>query len=189
MIQIRSHLGTRLTPDFPFILGEIVGPGTLHVMQPAALPCSKDRQGQGPDWGGGIKFDLSSLYVLSCNAFSFLHTSRSSSQFHFIISQQIEMPSLRALAISLAGLATVAQTIPTVTPVLLTGGCGAYPSYDASTLIAGPWILQLNSCDNSTIEGYGDNSQLIRRSGDTGIHKGRVCCPSLFQCFSLLVSF
>lgn len=85
-----------------------------------------------------------------------------------------KMPSLLTLAVGLAALNSVASAIPTVTPVLLTGGCASYPSYDASTLVAGPWILQLNSCDNSTIEGFGDNSQLIRRAGDTWIHEGRI---------------
>jgi hypothetical protein len=84
------------------------------------------------------------------------------------------MPSILGLALSLAALTYSALAIPDVTPVALTGGCSAYPDYDASTQIAGPWILQLNSCDNPAIEGFGDNSQLIRRAGDTGIHKGRV---------------
>jgi hypothetical protein len=75
------------------------------------------------------------------------------------------------LDIWLAALTPLARAIPIVTPVLA-GGCAAYPNYDASTSIAGPWILQLNSCENSTIEGYGDNSQLIRAMEIPGSTRG-----------------
>lgn len=85
------------------------------------------------------------------------------------------MHSFTSLTLGLAALHTLVLAFPTVTPVALAGGCASYPEYDASTGIAGPWIIQLNSCENSTIEGFGDNSQLIRRNGDTGIHEGRVC--------------
>lgn len=87
------------------------------------------------------------------------------------------MHSLLQLALSLGTLTAGVLSIPDVTPVLLTDGCASFPDYDASTGIAGPWILQLNSCDNPDIEGFGDNSQLIRREGDTGIHEGRVNHP------------
>jgi len=79
---------------------------------------------------------------------------------------------LSALAISY--LATGVYAIPNVTAIPLPNVCTSYPQYDNVTGIAGPWTIQLNSCDNSTIEGFGDNAQLIRTEGETGIHEGRV---------------
>lgn len=81
------------------------------------------------------------------------------------------------LALSLVALA---QAVPNVTPVLAQGGCSVYPSYDASTGIAGPWIIQVDQCTNTTssqpcsINGYGDNVQVRRLADDTGIHEGYV---------------
>jgi len=85
------------------------------------------------------------------------------------------MPLLRLAP--LFSLVVSALAVPNVTVVPLTGGCSDYPSYDASTGLSTQFLLTLNSCDNSTIEGYGDTCQVIRRSGDTGIHEGRVFAP------------
>lgn len=80
-----------------------------------------------------------------------------------------------SLAFSLVAIHTLVNAIPAVIPIPLAESCSSYPLYDPSTGIAGPWTVKLNNCENSAIEGFGDNSQLIRRTGDTGIHKGRVC--------------
>jgi hypothetical protein len=55
--------------------------------------------------------------------------------------------------------------VPNVTAVLIPD-CSVFPSDG--------FVPILNQCDNSTIEGYGDDIQLIRNTGDTGITSGRV---------------
>ncbi|TAQ85769.1 hypothetical protein B7494_g5911 [Chlorociboria aeruginascens] len=83
------------------------------------------------------------------------------------------MPPLKNfLAVSF--LLVGALAVPNVTTELAPGGCSAYPVYDASIGIAGPWILQLSDSDNSAIDGYGDDSQVIRQAGSTGITQGRI---------------
>lgn len=76
---------------------------------------------------------------------------------------------------------TAVSAVPNVTVVPASSGasnpCSVYPSYDSTSSIAGPWIIQLANSDNPAIEGFGDNSQLFRTSGETGIHEGRVCLP------------
>ena len=84
------------------------------------------------------------------------------------------MASLINVILTISTLLTAALCIPNVTVVPAEGGCSAYPGYDASIGTAGPWTIILNSCDNSTIERFGDSCQVIRRAGDTGIHEGRV---------------
>lgn len=77
-------------------------------------------------------------------------------------------------------LVALARAVPAVTPVLAQGGCSVYPAYDASTGIAGPWTIQVDQCSNTTtsqpcsMNGYGDNVQVRRLAGDTGIHEGYV---------------
>ncbi|KAL1967824.1 hypothetical protein VTN77DRAFT_2513 [Rasamsonia byssochlamydoides] len=81
------------------------------------------------------------------------------------------------LALSLVALA---RAVPNVTAVLAQGGCSVYPDYDASTGIAGPWIIQVDQCTNMTtsqpcsINGYGDSVEVRRLAGDTGIHEGYI---------------
>jgi len=85
---------------------------------------------------------------------------------------------LRSILVTSTLLTTV-LAVPNVTVVPATGGCSAYPAYDESTGIAGPWTIQVNQCDNSTIEGYGDNCQLFRRSGEDGITMGSISIASV----------
>jgi len=75
---------------------------------------------------------------------------------------------------TLFSLLSFTLAIPNVTVVPAIGGCSAYPAYDASSGIAGPWTIILNSSENPAIESFGDNAQLVRTSGETGIHEGRV---------------
>jgi hypothetical protein len=84
------------------------------------------------------------------------------------------MLSIFSLILSLSSFLVAVLAIPNVTVVPLTGTCADYPSYDASTGLSGQFLLTLNSCDNSTIEGYGDTCQVIRQAGVTGIYEGRV---------------
>jgi hypothetical protein len=88
------------------------------------------------------------------------------------------MPSPAKLLLPLSSLLVTVLAFPDVTAVPLTGTCADYPGYDASTGLSAGFIVQLNSCENSTIEGFGDTCQVIRRAGDTGIHEGRVPHPT-----------
>jgi hypothetical protein len=83
------------------------------------------------------------------------------------------MPSFFSLIFSLS-FCSIVLAIPNVTVVPLTGTCADYPSYDASTGLSGQFLFTLNSCDNSTIEGYGDTCQVIYQAGVTGIYEGLV---------------
>lgn len=84
------------------------------------------------------------------------------------------MPSFAKLAIPVSAFLTSALAIQNVTVVPLTTGCADYPGYDASTGLSAGFLLALNSCDNSTVNGNGDTNQVIRHEGDTGIVEGRV---------------
>jgi len=84
------------------------------------------------------------------------------------------MSSILKQVVALSSLLTLALAVPNVTVVPATGGCSVYPSYDASTGIAGPWTIILNDSDNPDIEDFGDNCQLFRTAGETGIHEGRI---------------
>ncbi|KAL3418311.1 hypothetical protein PVAG01_10027 [Phlyctema vagabunda] len=87
------------------------------------------------------------------------------------------MPSTKLLILSTV--LSAALAVPNVTVVPTTGGCAAYPGYDASSGIAGPWTIVVNQCDNSSIENFGDNSQVYRKAGDTGIHQGVITIASV----------
>jgi hypothetical protein len=88
------------------------------------------------------------------------------------------MPSFAKLVLPVSSLRAAALAVPNMTVVPLTDGCADYPRYDASTGLSGGFLLTLNSCDNSTIEGFGDTCQVIIHQGDTGIVEGRVFPPS-----------
>ncbi|KAI9731788.1 MAG: hypothetical protein M1834_004577 [Cirrosporium novae-zelandiae] len=90
-------------------------------------------------------------------------------------------PLSKYLLLLSATILPAAVAVPNVTVVPATGGCSAYPDWDASTQIAGPWILRVSQSDNNTIEGFGDTSQYIRKSGDTGIHMGRMTIVNMNQ--------
>jgi hypothetical protein len=74
-------------------------------------------------------------------------------------------PAILFFLSSLALFAGPSLAVPNVTAVLIPD-CSAFPSDG--------FIPILNQSDNSTIEGYGDDVQLIRHTGDTGITSGRV---------------
>ena len=84
------------------------------------------------------------------------------------------MPSFAKFVLPVSCLWTAVLAIPDVTSVPLTNGCADYPGYNAASGLSDGFLLTLNSCDNSTIEGYGDTCQVIRHQGDTGIVEGRV---------------
>lgn len=91
------------------------------------------------------------------------------------------MTFLSSTLLAVSSIATIAQAVPNVTPVVAKGGCSVYPGYDADTGIAGPWVITIDQCTNSTTpdepctnEGFGSNSQVRRLAGDTGIHQGYV---------------
>ncbi|EAW14395.1 uncharacterized protein ACLA_074320 [Aspergillus clavatus NRRL 1] len=73
------------------------------------------------------------------------------------------------------------QATPEPIAVPVPGGCSGLPLYDASTGIAGPWVIQTNQCTNTTapgqpctIEGYGDSVVMRYQSGVSGIYQGYV---------------
>lgn len=68
-----------------------------------------------------------------------------------------------------------------VTPVEVPNGCMNLPSYDPSTSIAGPWIVEVNQCINTTatdnacsIEGFGSEAVYFLQQGDTSVVRGYV---------------
>lgn len=65
--------------------------------------------------------------------------------------------------------------VPDVTAVPISGGCAAYPNYDADTQVAGPWLLKVVNSGNASIEGFGDTVDFSR--GATGIRWGYVSLP------------
>lgn len=95
------------------------------------------------------------------------------------------MTFLSSTLLAMSSIAAIAQALPSVTPVPVTGGCSAFPDYDADTGIAGPWVVTIDQCTNSTTpdepclnEGFGSNAQPRRLAGDTGIHQGYVSSSS-----------
>lgn len=90
------------------------------------------------------------------------------------INQILTMSSSITKLLTLSSLITFALAIPNVTVVPASGGCAAYPAYDSSSGIAGPWTIALSSSENPDIEDFGDNAQLFRTAGETGIHEGSV---------------
>ncbi|KAI1810064.1 hypothetical protein GGS20DRAFT_569146 [Poronia punctata] len=69
------------------------------------------------------------------------------------------MPSTATLLTSLIASASCAFATPSVTAVKLpSDDCSSWPGYDASTGIAGPWLVYAVNADNTTIEGFGDTS-------------------------------
>ena len=81
-------------------------------------------------------------------------------------------------ALSLA--AAVAQAVPDVEPVLVEGGCAAYPNQNAGADLQPQFLLQADQCTNSTtgepcsIEGFGSGTYFVIKAGDTGVHQGYV---------------
>jgi hypothetical protein len=72
---------------------------------------------------------------------------------------------------------SLAYSISTnITAVLLPGGCSAYPSYDATTGIAGPWVVQAVQTNNSAIENFGNVAEFSR--GATQIRWGSIVFPT-----------
>jgi hypothetical protein len=84
------------------------------------------------------------------------------------------MLSFAKLAFPVSAILKTALAIQNVTVLPLTNGCANYPGYDAYTGLSAGFLLTLNSCDNSTVNGNGDTNQVIRHEGDTGIVEGRV---------------
>ena len=79
--------------------------------------------------------------------------------------------------------------LPKVTPVLAGSDCSVYPGYDASMETAGPFIIQTNSCTNSSIEGFGDSQDLFYQEGVEGIYRGYVSFSFLFLFLFLFFLF
>jgi hypothetical protein len=65
--------------------------------------------------------------------------------------------------------------VPDVTAVPISGGCAAYPDYNADAGSAGPWLLKVVNSGNASIEGFGDTVEYSR--GATGIRWGYVRLP------------
>lgn len=90
-----------------------------------------------------------------------------------------------AMALFLAGISMLAAVQAcTVTPVEVPGGCASLPSYDSSTGIAGPWVVEVNQCVNTTatdnacsIEGFGSEAVYFLQQGDTSVQRGYVLSP------------
>lgn len=59
-----------------------------------------------------------------------------------------------------------------VTVKELTGGCSAYPGYDASAGQAGPWSMQVKDTDGGVLDNHGLTA--IYSRGSTGIRWGYV---------------
>lgn len=59
-----------------------------------------------------------------------------------------------------------------VTVKELTGGCSAYPDYDASAGQAGPWSMQVKDTDGGVLDDHGLTA--IYSRGSTGIRWGYV---------------
>ena len=86
------------------------------------------------------------------------------------------------MAFLLAGLSFLAAVQAcTVTPVAVASGCTNLPSYDSSTGIAGPWIVEVNQCVNTTatdnacnMEGFGSEAVYFLQQGDTSVVRGYV---------------
>ncbi|KAJ6131325.1 hypothetical protein N7523_001785 [Penicillium sp. IBT 18751x] len=86
------------------------------------------------------------------------------------------------MAFLLAGLSFLAAVQAcTVTPVAVPSGCTNLPSYDSSTGIAGPWIVEVNQCVNTTatdnacnIEGFGSEAVYFLQQGDTSVVRGYI---------------
>jgi hypothetical protein len=54
-------------------------------------------------------------------------------------------------------MALAASAVPTVTVVPLDNSCTSWPLWDASTGIAGPWLVEVNST-GTDIDGHSDTS-------------------------------
>lgn len=96
------------------------------------------------------------------------------------------MTFLSRTLLAMSSVTAIAQAVPNVTPVVAEGGCSVYPGFDADTGIAGPWVITVDQCTNSTTpgepctnEGFGSGSQVRRLAGDTGIHEGYVSFPPI----------
>lgn len=89
------------------------------------------------------------------------------------------------MALFLAGIFLLAAVQAcTVTPVEVTGGCTSLPSYDPSSGIAGPWVVEVNQCVNTmatdnacSIEGFGSEAVYFLQQGDTSVQRGYVLSP------------
>ncbi|KAJ5676173.1 hypothetical protein N7462_009070 [Penicillium macrosclerotiorum] len=73
----------------------------------------------------------------------------------------------------------------TVEPVQVQGGCSSLPAYDASTGMAGPWVVEVNQCVNTTaadhsctMEGFGSTSVYFLQQGDTSVQRGFIAIVS-----------
>ncbi len=75
---------------------------------------------------------------------------------------------------ALTALVNLAIALPNVTVVPATGGCSDITTYNNTTGMTDLWTPILQNSDNSSIEDFGSDYQLIGHEGDTGIHQGRV---------------
>lgn len=68
-----------------------------------------------------------------------------------------------------------------VRPVEVSGGCTKLPDYDSSTEMAGPWVVIVDQCVNTTapdnacsMEGFGSEAVYFIQQGDTSVQRGYV---------------
>ncbi|KAF2713253.1 hypothetical protein K504DRAFT_487710 [Pleomassaria siparia CBS 279.74] len=83
------------------------------------------------------------------------------------------------LATALAALPTV-FSLPDVVAKELPATCSSYPGYDATTQIAGPWILQFVNTENPAIDGFGSTAEYslsVSNSGPT-LRWGSITIPT-----------
>ncbi|KAJ5591486.1 uncharacterized protein N7459_001855 [Penicillium hispanicum] len=82
----------------------------------------------------------------------------------------------------LAGLSLLAAAqAASVSPVAVKGGCASLPQYNAQDGIAGPWVVTVDQCVNTTaadhacsMEGFGSTSVYLIQSGETSPHRGYI---------------
>lgn len=85
-------------------------------------------------------------------------------------------------------LPAVVRALAEVTATSLGSGCEAYPGYDASTGVAGPWTIQLSGAENTAIDGFSDVSRysIAINNGKPTIRWGSVGFPPLIFAWFIL---
>ncbi|CAI7667426.1 unnamed protein product [Penicillium pancosmium] len=84
------------------------------------------------------------------------------------------------MSLLIAGFSLLAAAhAATVRPVEVSGGCTKLPVYDSSAGIAGPWVVTVDQCVNTTasdnacsMEGFGSEAVYFLQQGDTGVERG-----------------
>ncbi|KAJ5103180.1 hypothetical protein N7532_003709 [Penicillium argentinense] len=89
------------------------------------------------------------------------------------------------MSLLLAGFSLLAAAQAAVRPVEVSGGCASLPAYDSSARIAGPWVVPVDSCVNTTatdnvcsMEGFGSEAVYFLQQGDTSVQRGYIAIVS-----------